>query len=116
MNTADIRMLAPQVRATALWMLLVPILVGALVAAGLGAPEWRVLALGAAGWTVALLLRQPVMLIANRMTLPERARTIVGWASGPAEELVRIGLVLLFVKTFPTQCGQASVGPVSRWS
>ena len=99
MNTADIRMLAPQVRATALWMLLVPILVGALVAAVLGAPEWRVLALGAGGWIIALLLRQPVMLIANRTTSPERARTIVGWASGPAEELVRVGMVLLFVKT-----------------
>src|SRR5258707_10782145 len=92
-------MLAPQVRATALWMLVVPSLVGALVAAMLGAPAWRLLALGAAGWIVALLLRQPVMLITNRMTSAERARTIVGWTSGPAEELVRVGLVLLFVNT-----------------
>lgn len=92
-------MMAPQVRATALWMLLVPIMVGAMVAAGLGAPAWRVLALGAVGWVIALLLRQPVMLIANRMTSTERARIIVGWASGPAEELVRVGLVLLFVNT-----------------
>lgn len=100
MNTADVRILAPQVRATALWMLLVPILACVLVAAGLGAPAGRELAFGAAGWIIALLLRQPVMLIANRVTSPEQARTIVGWASGPAEELVRVGLVLLFVKTF----------------
>jgi len=101
-NATDIRMLAPQVRATALWMLLVPILVGAVGAVMLGAPEWRVLALGAGGWITALLLRQPVMLIASRMTSPEWTRTIVGWASGPAEESVRVGLVLLFVKTFGT--------------
>lgn len=49
----------------------------------------------------ALLLRQPVMLVASRLTTPERARMIVGWASGPAEEWVRVGTVLLFVGTAP---------------
>lgn len=99
MNVTDIRMMAPRVRATALWLLLVPILVCVLVAAWLGDPVWSLLALGAAGWMIALVLRQSVALIASRLTTPERTANIVGWASGPAEEGVRFGLVLLFVNT-----------------
>jgi hypothetical protein len=53
--------------------------------------------LGAAGWMIALVLRQPVALIATRAVGQERAATIVGWCSGPAEELVRFGLVVLIL-------------------
>jgi hypothetical protein len=46
-----VALVAPQVR---VWMLLVPILVSALVAAVLGAPAWRLLAFGEGGWVIAL--------------------------------------------------------------
>jgi len=46
---------------------------------------------------IALALRQPVVLIASRLTTKRRAMTIVGWASGPAEEIVRLSLVLFFL-------------------
>jgi hypothetical protein len=99
MTTTYMGAMAQQSRSTALWLLPVPILASLLVAAWLGVPHWSLLSLGAAGWMIALVLRQPVALIASRMTSPERTRTIVGWASGPAEELVRVGLVILFVRT-----------------
>lgn len=99
MTTTDMGAMAQQSRSTALWLLPIPILAGLLVGAWLGAPDWSLLGLGAAGWMIALVLRQPVALIASRMTSPERTRTIVGWASGPAEELMRVGMVILFVRT-----------------
>jgi hypothetical protein len=99
MSTVDISAMAPRIRATAWQISLVPIVVIAAAAISLGIPHWRLLALGAAGWVVALLLRQPVMLIALKITSPERARSFVGWMSGPAEELVRLGMVTVFVKT-----------------
>lgn len=99
MTTADMAARAPLWRKTAVWLLPVPVAAGLLAAAWLGPPSWSLLALGAAGWMIALILRQPVALIARQMTSLERVRTIVGWASGPAEELVRVGLVILFVGT-----------------
>ena len=99
MTTTDMGAMAQQTRSAALWLLPVPIVASLLTAAWLGVPHWSLLGLGAAGWMIALVLRQPVALIASRMTSPERTRTIVGWASGPAEELVRVALVILFVRT-----------------
>ena len=59
------------------------------------------LLLGAVGWLIALALRQPVALVAMRVAGTERAGAIVGWFSGPAEELVRLALVLLVLRTLP---------------
>lgn len=99
MTTADLSATAPTWRRTALWLLPVPVVSGLLAAIWLGPPRWSLLALGAAGWMIALMLRQPVALIARRLTSTKRVRSIVGWASGPAEELVRVGMVILFVST-----------------
>ena len=54
---------------------------------------------GAAGWLVALVLRQPVALIASKKLSQENAQRVVGWFSGPAEELVRLAVVLLVIRT-----------------
>lgn len=97
MATIDMGAMAPRLRVTALGLLLVPVAAFLLAAAWLGAPDWRLLGLGAAGWLLALVLRQPVALVAGRLTTAERTGRIVGWASGPAEEGVRVGLVLLAV-------------------
>ncbi|WP_210479119.1 hypothetical protein [Naasia sp. SYSU D00948] len=64
-----------------------------------GAPAALPLLVGAAGWMVALVLRQPVALIAARRLPREQAATAVGWFSGPAEELVRLVVVLLLVRS-----------------
>jgi len=64
-----------------------------------GAPLLWPLLIGAAGWLAALILRQPVALLASRKLSKERTATVVGWFSGPAEELVRLVLVLLAVHT-----------------
>jgi hypothetical protein len=57
------------------------------------------IALGAAGWMIALALRAPVVLIASRVTTDERAMTAMVSASGPAEEAMRLLLVLLVLRT-----------------
>lgn len=59
---------------------------------------WPIL-IGAAGWLIALILRQPVALIAGKKLSQERAQRVVGWFSGPAEELVRLAMVLLLIRT-----------------
>jgi hypothetical protein len=91
--------LAAQARVNSLAMLGVPVAVFAALAAWLGTPQMLPAALGAAGWMIALVLRQPVALIASRVTTKERVMTVVGWASGPAEECVRLLLVLFVLRT-----------------
>jgi hypothetical protein len=80
---------------------LLPAVVVALVALLLlvGAPAAVPLLVGAAGWLVALVLRQPVALLASRRLDRERAATVVGWFSGPAEEIVRVVVVLLLIRS-----------------
>jgi len=78
---------------------LVPVVVAAVVWLVVGAPGWLALALGAAGWLVALMARQPFALLAVKVAGRERAATIVGWLSGPAEELARLALVLVALST-----------------
>lgn len=90
---------ATRARNNALALLPAPFIAVALLLLTVGAPLWVPLGLGAAGWMLALILRQPVALIANATTTQKRAATIVGWFSGPAEELVRLALVLLFLRT-----------------
>ena len=53
----------------------------------------KVILLGALGWWLALLLRLPVIL-AVKKKLPDQARLPLVLASGPAEEMVRLGLLV----------------------
>lgn len=76
--------------------LLVPVLFGVL------ALIWEInleigwILLGAAGWLVALILRAPVSLIAQRLIKnKENIQKVVILSSGPAEELIRLILVLV---------------------
>ncbi|MGZ3183400.1 MAG: hypothetical protein ACXU8N_13245 [Telluria sp.] len=91
--------LARDYRQGPLWMLPVPLAATWLAASMLGAPSWKLFLLGGAGWMLALVLRQPVALLASRLTSPERVQTIVGWASGPAEESMRVLLALLALRS-----------------
>ncbi|MHB1472139.1 MAG: hypothetical protein ACYCV4_00680 [Dermatophilaceae bacterium] len=95
----DLERMAAQARVSSLAVLGVPVAVFAALAAWLGTPQVLPAALGAAGWMIALALRQPVALIASRVTTKDRAMTVVGWASGPAEEVVRLLLVLFVLRT-----------------
>jgi hypothetical protein len=95
----DLATLATRTRLNAPFLLIAPIVAAAVLFAAIGAPHWLPLVLGAAGWMLALVLRQPVALIAMKLVGKDRAMTIVGWASGPAEELVRLALVLLVIDT-----------------
>jgi hypothetical protein len=89
---------AASIRANAVALLPAPVLVGAVLVLLLGLPALVPVALGAAGWMLALVLRQPVALVASRTTTPQRTATIVGWCSGPAEEIVRLALVLVALR------------------
>lgn len=77
-----------------------PIVIGVILIA-LGARlEALWLAAGAAGWLAALILRAPVAVAAMRLTGgPEPAQPWITAASGPLEELVRLGLVLFAGQT-----------------
>jgi hypothetical protein len=97
MTTISPETVAAKTRINALAVLPAPILAGIVLTVLSGAFELLPFVLGAAGWIIALMLRQPVALIATRAVGQERAATIVGWCSGPAEELVRLGLVLLII-------------------
>ena len=96
---ADVETMAAQARVNSLAVLGVPVAVFAALVAWLGPPQVIPAALGAAGWMIALALRQPVALIASRVTTKDRAMTVVGWASGPAEEVVRLLLVLFVLRS-----------------
>lgn len=61
--------------------------------------NFKLIALGALGWWVALLLRLPVMLLAKKLP-QEKGRTLVTLISGPAEEVVRLVLLLILGLTF----------------
>jgi len=98
-SVTELKGYASQARVNSLAVLSVPVAVFAALAAWLGTPQVLPAALGAAGWMIALALRQPVALIASRVTTKDRAMTVVGWASGPAEEVVRLLLVLFVLRT-----------------
>ncbi|GIP24281.1 MULTISPECIES: hypothetical protein [Paenibacillus] len=55
---------------------------------------WAAFGLGALGWIIALMLRGPVSAVAMRLP-KEKAQQIVVGSSGPLEEGVRLGLLLL---------------------
>jgi hypothetical protein len=100
MTTLAPETVAAKTRINALALLPAPILFGIALVVLNGPFELLPFLLGAAGWMIALVLRQPVALIATRAVGQERAATIVGWCSGPAEELVRFGLVVLILGSF----------------
>lgn len=82
--------------------LAVPVLIG--LAAAL-AVELRpvALAVGAAGWLLALVLRAPVAVVAVRAGLDEdRSQAAVAASSGPLEEGVRVVTVLLLGRDLGT--------------
>ncbi|MFD1212837.1 hypothetical protein ACFQ36_12395 [Arthrobacter sp. GCM10027362] len=92
--------LAARTRVNALVLPAAALLSGAALWLAFGSPLPVPALLGDAGWLLALVLRQPVALAASRFFGRERAATIVGWFSGPAEELVRLALVLLALRSF----------------
>jgi hypothetical protein len=52
--------------------------------------------LGAAGWLIALILRVPVSIVAQRLVKnKENIQKVVILSSGPAEELIRLAVVLI---------------------
>lgn len=75
-------------------LLAVPVAFGlAFVMAGHD-PMPAAIGVGAAGWSIALVLRGPVALVAMRVTRhQETAQKAVIASSGPLEELVRVGAV-----------------------
>lgn len=80
----------------------VPVAFAAVLLSTGGSINWGPLALGAAGWLVALVLRTPVILLAQQLAgSPERAEPWVVGASGPCEEAVRVAAVLLVGRAFP---------------
>lgn len=96
----DDRRLAATLRRNALAVLPAPLIAGAALAALAWPPLGVPALLGAAGWLLALAARQPVALLVARRTTPARGAAIIGWCSGPAEELVRLALVLLALRSF----------------
>jgi len=81
----------------------VPVLLGLLLAATLTPVRAGAAGLGAAGWLVALALRSPVAIAASRVPRLKRAQamaTFMASISGPAEETVRLLMVLFLVKGF----------------
>jgi hypothetical protein len=91
---------ATHVRISALALISAPLIVGVALLLTAGQPALLPVLLGAAGWLAALVLRQPVAILASRLTSQANAARIVGWSSGPAEEIVRLALVLLALRTF----------------
>ena len=82
-------------------LLAVPVAFAAAFTVCLAPPAWAEAGLGAAGWVVALQLRLPVSLVAARLSHdPRRIALAVTGASGPAEEVVRVVLVLLVAAAF----------------
>lgn len=88
---------AARIRVNALVLLPAAVITFVAVLAAAGAPMLWPILIGAAGWMIALILRQPVALIAGRRLSQEATARMVGWFSGPAEEIVRFVLVLLTV-------------------
>jgi len=82
--------------AVAVSFALVPLLMG------VGIP-WSWVGIGALGWLVALVLRAPVAIGVRNLSLsPAATQTVVTSASGPAEEVVRVVILLLAAVDFRT--------------
>ncbi|WAH36084.1 hypothetical protein [Alicyclobacillus dauci] len=79
--------------------LLVPVGYGLAMGAMHRPMQWWVFGLGAFGWFVAMGLRSPIALAVGKKLPQAVAQTVVTSASGPLEEILRMVLVLLFVRT-----------------
>jgi hypothetical protein len=78
---------------------IVPVVIAVVLATTLAPARAGAAALGAAGWLAALALRGPAAAFVSRMP-KENAPTFMALISGPAEELVRLLLVLFGVSGF----------------
>jgi hypothetical protein len=63
-------------------------------------PQWGAVGIGALGWVVALNLRMPFVPLIKKLGQEKGGLAMAG-LSGPCEELVRLGAVLLFGRSFP---------------
>lgn len=80
--------------------ILIPVLFGVLFYMFGTAVVWKAFCFGALGWIIALLLRGPVSAIAMKTVPSDKAQTIVVSFSGPLEEGIRFGLLLLTSTSF----------------
>lgn len=70
---------------------------------GNGTPAWSAVGAGALGWLVALALRGPIAVVAMKLAKrPESAQSVVVGSSGPLEEGVRLGVLILLGTSLPT--------------
>lgn len=79
--------------------LLIPVVIGVLFHQMFVSINWLAFVLGALGWTIALMLRGPLAFLLRNVP-PEKAVVIVGLSSGPLEEGIRVGLLLLTGSAF----------------
>jgi len=78
---------------------IVPVVIAVVLAATLAPARAGAAALGAAGWLAAMALRAPTGVFVSRMPKQDAPRFMAS-ISGPAEEFVRLLLVLFGVKGF----------------
>jgi hypothetical protein len=78
---------------------IVPVVIAVVLATTLAPARAGAAALGAAGWLAALALRAPAGAFVSRMP-KQNAPTFMALISGPAEELIRLLLVLFAVSGF----------------
>src|SRR4029077_20542923 len=85
-------------------ILLIPVAFGVAFQLAGSQFNWRDVGMGGAGWLIALLLRGPVALALKQFAnhSPTRVQTIIGWSSGPCEEIVRLAVILPIGQTFAT--------------
>ena len=79
--------------------LLVPFIIGMLFDKRFASFDWFAFGLGALGWMIALMMRAPLAMLLKNVP-SEKAAFIVGLSSGPFEEGVRVGLLLLTGSAF----------------
>jgi hypothetical protein len=99
----DPRQLPRTLALSAVMLAVVPIAFGVVLVVAGYPPLIGPFIAGAIGWTIALTLRTPVALIGMRVLgSMERAQTLIIAASGPAEETVRLIVVVLIGRDIAT--------------
>jgi hypothetical protein len=82
-------------------LVLVGVLYWTAVQYGAGGVQWGAAGVGALGWLVALVLRQPVGLVGTRLPATMAERLVV-FSSGPLEEGVRVAALFWAGRDFTT--------------
>lgn len=83
--------------------LLVPVLFYVAYQAMGVTPSWKLMGAGALGWFVALTLRGPIAILAQKFaSSQEKGGLWVAASSGPLEEVVRLLVLLWLGRDFPT--------------